>query len=309
MATPEQELASKYLAEERLFDAKKELEKIAKENLTKNEEDVMKRAEECETSINIVKSELDPSWKKLNDTKKGSHVHSTIYKLEFKPVRVDFIVEAAIEKSLVFPLLSVINEVDLYPTWLPKWSTPKFQVSRAETLKRSGKTGQVGTVRIEHPLATAEFYIDILGIDDTNANKEFVISIDPLEEGDQDLVPEPVKGINRVTVGGGLLFRRCPEDRAEEAKKLKKKKLQGDDEFVLFSLSIVYANKKKFVDPGFLTKKMSGFMIKVVSGMIFSKLLSVAEEVRDGKRPDHDKAIADKQENYDFLKECVDRIG
>jgi len=308
MATSEQELASKYISDERIFDAKRELVKVDEKSLTPEEKQLIQRVDECESFINIAKNDLDPSWKKVGDAKKGDHMISTIYKLEYKPIRVDFIVECAVEKSLIFPVMAVINEVDLYPTWLPKWSTPKFQVLRAETLKRSGRTGQVGTIRLVHPMATVEFYFDIRTVDDIETENELIISIDPMEEGDQDLVPPVVDDVNRVTIGGGLLFRKCPEDRAEEAKKLKKNKLEGDEEFVLLSLSVVYANKNKFLDPGIFVKKISGFLIKVVSGLIFSKLLTVAAEVRDGKRPEHDKAIAEKQESYEFLKQCADRL-
>lgn len=323
-STQEQELASKYISEDRFFDAKRELVKVDEKSLTPEEKQLIQRVEECESSINIVKNELDPSWKVVGEAKKGNFKISTVYKAEYKPVKVDFIVECPMEKSLVFPMLAVINEVDLYPTWLPKWSTPKFQVVRAESLQRSGRSAQVGTIRVEHPLATAEFYVDILLVDDTESRNELIVSIDPMEEGDADprgLVPPVVEGVNRVTCGGGLLFRKCPADRAAEAKKLVKKKKpkkndqdenenenEDEDEYVLFSLSVVYANKKKFIDPGIFIRKISGFLIKVVSGLIFSKLLTVAEEVRVGKRPDHDKAIAEKTDTYEFLKKCVDRL-
>lgn len=304
-------MAFKYLSDERLLDAKRELIKVDEELLTPEEKQAIQRAEECESVVNIMKNESDPSWKLIKDTKRGNHITSTRYKIETKPVKLDIVIECAIEKSLVIPLISVLNEVDLFTTWLPTWKTPKFQVVRAETLKRSGKTRQVSAFKFEHPIDTIEFYLDAICVDDTESENEFIVVMTPMEEGDQDLVPPPVDGVDRISTGGGFLFRKCPEHRAEATRKLKqkKKRKEAEEEFVLYTLSLFFVNKKKFLEFGPFIRTVTSFLIKVVVGFIMSKLLTTAEEVRDGKRPEHDKAIAEKQESYEFMKKCIDKLN
>lgn len=309
MSTPEQEQAAKYASEERLFDAKNELLKVEKENLTLEEEKLLEKAQICEDFLKVVESEADPSWSSLGEMKKNGRAHSTVYNLEYQPVRVDFMIESVIEKSLMFPLIAALNEVDLYPSWLPNWNHPKFQIVRAETLKRTGHTSQIFTVRTAAPLATVEFYVSATAVDFTESGKTFILKIDPLEDGAEDgLVPPPEEGINRVTLGGGLTFRKCPEDRAENAKKLRGKKAKEEENFVLVDFAVVYQNKKKFLKPGFIIRKMSNFVLKIITSALWQRLLSIAEEIRDGKRPEFDKVVEEKPVPYGWAKNCIEKI-
>ena len=47
------------------------------------------------------------------------------------------------------------------------------------------------------------------------------------------------------------------------------------------------------------------FVTRTVLGTMWSALLSVAEEVRDGKRPLHQEMIDEKQELYDWVNARV----
>jgi len=305
MTTAEQEQAAKYASEERLFDARNELLKVNKESLTLEEEKLLEKAEACEKYLKTITDEIDPSWVELGESKKNGRSHSTVYNLQFEPVKVDFMIESVVESSLIFFLTVALNEVDLYPSWMPNWSRPKFKVIRAETLERSGNTTQVFTVRTVSPLATVEFYVSATGVDDTPSNQSFILKIDPLEPGGANgLVPDPIDGVNRVTLGGGLTFRQCPPDRAEVAKKLK----GTTEECVLVNLSVVYENRNNNLKPGFLIRKMSNFVLKIITGGLWQRLIGVAEEIRDGKRPEFSKVIEEKPSTYNWAKGCIEKI-
>jgi len=305
-----QGLAKKYAAEERLLDAYRELKKVKEDDLSEEEKETIKLAESCTEFVDLMKADINPEWINLGESKKNYRYQSMAYNLDLKPVRVDMVIESPVEASLVVPLVATLNEVDLYPTWLPNWNKPRFRVVRSESLKKTGNCSQVFTVRTEAPLATIEFYVNATVIDDTESSKEFVVNLDALNPGDIDgLIPEKEKEINRVALSGGMVFRKCPEEVAEKAKKLRTKaKGAKDENIVLVTFTVVYSNKDRFLKQGFIVRQMSHFILKVVIGSIWSKVLGVAEDIRNGKRPDFDKVMEEKKENYAWAKGCTDKI-
>lgn len=50
------------------------------------------------------------------------------------------------------------------------------------------------------------------------------------------------------------------------------------------------------------------FITRTVIGEVWSKLLDVAQEVRLGKRPNHEKAIKGQPEIYQFIRERIDTM-
>jgi hypothetical protein len=50
------------------------------------------------------------------------------------------------------------------------------------------------------------------------------------------------------------------------------------------------------------------FVTRTVIGTIWAMFLTVAEEVRDGKRPVHQAAIEEKQEFYDWVRDRADKV-
>lgn len=305
-----QDLAKKLAGEERLLDAYRELKKVDEADLTDEEKETVKLAESCQEFMDLIRAEVNPEWTNLGESKKHNRYQTMAYNLDFQPVKVDMTIESHIEESLVVPLVAALNEVDLYPQWLPNWGTPKFRVVRAESLKKSGKFNQVFTVRTEAPLATIEFYVNATVIDDSETSKEFVVNLEALEPGAMDgLVPAKLDDVNRIALSGGMLFRKCPEEMAERAKALRaKSKKAKEEEIVLVTFTVVYSNKDKFLKQGFIIKKMSHFVLKVVIGAIWSRVLGVAEEIRDGKRPEFDKVFEEKKESYDWVQACFDKI-
>ena len=305
-----QELAEKFAAEERLLDAYRELKKVKEDELTEDEKATIKLAESCTEFMDLMKADINPEWSNLGESKKNYRYQSMAYNLNYTPVRVDMIIESPVEKSLVLPLVATLSEVGLYPTWLPNWNKPKFRVIRSETLKKTGRLSQVFTTRTEAPLATIEFYVNATVVDDTDSSKEFVVNLEALQPGDIDgLVPPKEDKINRVNLSGGMVFRECPTETAEKAKALRKKAKGAEDEnIVLVTFTVVYSNKDKNLKQGFIIRQMSHFVLRVVIGTIWSRVLGVAEDIRDGKRPEFDKILEDRKDTYTWVRECIDKI-
>lgn len=305
-----QALAAKYLAEERLYDASRELSKVDKEVLTKDEERVMEKAKKFQKYANVAKNEYDPSWTNLGESRKNGRSFSSLYKINWGPLKVNFAMELLIERSLVLPLLAVLNEVDLYNTWLPKWGKPtRLEFVRTNTLRRSGMTIQDCTIRVAAPLATVETYLRVEGVDDTVANREVTLTLNHLEVGDQEgLVPPHEEGVNRVKINAVVLYRKAPKDEELKAKALRGKKLKEDEDFVKISIVVEYGNENTMLKGGFVIRKLATFVLKIVAGMMVNRMFSLAEEVRDHKRPEYEKAMAEKPETYDWIRERISGI-
>ena len=60
-------------------------------------------------------------------------------------------IESPIDKSLLVPFLSVLNESELYHTWLPNWTMPRLRVRRSDKLNQHGRCSQVVLVTVDLP--------------------------------------------------------------------------------------------------------------------------------------------------------------
>lgn len=177
--------------------------------------------------------------------------------------------------------------------------------------KREGRFEQTFNVRVAAPLNKIEFYSDSQVVDDTPTNKQFVVYLGELEEGARDgLVPPVEEGAktNRVVLSGGMSFSECPQDLSERAAKLR---LKGDknaptEKYYKFDFVVTYQNKQNFMEPNFFFRKVSNFILSVVIGALWGKLVTIAEEVRDGKRPEFAKKMEENKDIYDW---AVSRVG
>lgn len=129
------EKATEFVKEERFFDALAELEKIDASELTDEEKAIMEMAKNAKKFVDLIGAEKDKTWTDLGESKKNYRLQNMKYKMSYKPIRVDMVISAPVEESLVTSLVAVLNEIDLYNTWLPNWSTPKFKVDEAKVCK------------------------------------------------------------------------------------------------------------------------------------------------------------------------------
>jgi hypothetical protein len=215
-------------------------------------------------------------------------------------------IETPIDHSLVVPLLSVFNETELYSTWLPRWERPiQLGIRETKLLRQNGRCNQLmmATTDMPWPLATRECIIDVVAIDDIDSNGAIIVKMVTGSDDDPD-VPSPMaKDVVRIDFDGGILFRKCPLDHPAFLKsKHKSSDPDQHQDMVLVCLTMCVDPKVKLIPHALIN-----FVTRTVLGGMWTSLLGVAEDVRDGKRPQHAKAIAEKRELvYDFIDRRIE---
>jgi hypothetical protein len=236
--------------------------------------------------------------------------------------------ETPIEKHLLEPLLSVLNETELYETWLPSFRIPKFQIRQCKKLKQCSRVSQVLWVVMDlpWPVTPREIVLSAAAFDSIEDDGHIGIQLKTIDEKEEDVVI-PTSSSNeqggggdgndnrvRVDLDGGFLFEKCPRDHPAMKEFQKNRngnngedgkvndEEQEEEECILVTFAAVMDPHMKLLPQSFLN-----FLVKTALGTAWRMLLSIAQDVKDGKRPDHAKAIEQKrQEVYDYVRERVD---
>ena len=262
-------------------------------------------ARDCEAAIADLIGEPDDddeagsggAWKKQSEShgKRDTVVH---YKIDHAKARLDCRLETPIEASLLIPLISVMNESDLYQTWVPSWKTPKIGVRSSRQLRKIGRVNQMLQVigDVPWPFSPREVVMRTDVVDEIDAGGFFAVRLHTVYSGDG--VPPKDPGNERVDFEGALLFRPCPKDHPAMIKTTNN---NNEEPMILVSF-------KMFCDPHLtgIPSRVLNFITRTVIGQIWQMLLRVAESVRDGKRPGHKLAIEEKPDLYRFVRERVD---
>lgn len=329
------EKAVRLYEDDRLLEAGRVLNSISdKSVLEKTHENISRKATLGEALIQDLKSaDLDDgkhtTYNNDDDSSNGGWVIHGVSKGEFptltahklekngNSVELKARVETPIDNSMLSPFISVLNETELYETWLPSWTVPKFKVQRCQKLSQTGRCSQVLIVTFDlpWPIASREVVLLADAFDDIDAKGDIGIRLETLSTGDENgLVPPPDKSVVRIDVNGGFLIRKCPsnhpallldeDDEDNDEKKVVDEKndtTDGDaakDEKILITFAATMNPKLKLLPQSFLN-----FLVKVAFGIAWSILLKIARDVKNGKREDHQKAIQEKREVlYDWVE-------
>mmetsp|Transcript_25315 Transcript_25315/g.58471 ORF Transcript_25315/g.58471 Transcript_25315/m.58471 type:complete len:476 (-) Transcript_25315:488-1915(-) len=200
------------------------------------------------------------------------------------------LISTPIDRSLLVPLLSVLNESELYSTWMPNWRIPiRLRVRRSKKLLQTGRCSQIVLVTIEMPwpVSTREVVLEAVAFDDidpvpgsdnnsdcTQITQEWGnrsdggmigIRLDALQTGDKDgFIPPPEeKETVRVGFKGGFLFRNCPKDYDRSS--------QGTRELLV---TFLCNNDPKI---SFVPERIMNFFVRTAIGMVWNKLLKVSK--------------------------------
>lgn len=268
-------------------------------------------------------------WMKQGDHT-GRHSFSMYYKL--KDNQLYCRLETVVHSNLLVPILSVLNESELYQTWLPNYNVPRIKVVKSEKLHQSGRCGQVVNVETEvpWPLAKRQVILKAVACDNIDSYPEEEDSVksneclgkdggkilirissmdcqDNLEEGLN--IPPVEKGVARMKVKGGFTLRKCPSNNpllettmrydVTAASRDPSSAAAAAEDLVLFTFSFC-------VDPqlAVIPKVFVNFFLRTAMGQMWNMFLNVAEDIKDGKRPDHSKAIEEKREVlYDWIED------
>lgn len=302
--------------------------------------DILEKAQDCENFMTDIKSkrardeestetetgEHDGAkfgrWIKQSTTKCRDRKTDIHYMLdEETQSQLSLRVDTAVEKSLLIPLLSVLNESELYTTWLPSWSIPRMGIRACDKLSQTGRVSQVTvlTIDVPWPLQTREAVINAVGVDDIDERGEIVVRLKCLDtDADEDGVVFSAlnnkEEVVQVGFEGGFVFRKydmniadgCEEEAADDDSSCtggNDDEKEEDDLIMVSYQSITDAKLKHIPTP------LLNFVLRTVVEMMWSNLLHVAEEVRDGARPLHAKLISDKREVlYDWLEQRVNTM-
>lgn len=247
--------------------------------------------------------------------KQGEHTGRQNFSMHYKLAdgELSCRLESIVLADLVVPFLSVLNESELYSTWLPDWRVPRIRVVKSEKLRQSGRCGQIVDVETEipWPLDKRQVILKAVACDNIDRYPEVdyttdclgqnggkilirIQSIDGPTNSEEEVdVPPAKKGVVRMKVEGGFTIRKCPSNHP-----LVKQPRQSEG---LVLLTFTFC-----VDPhlAVLPKSLLNFFLRTAMGRMWSMFLDVAEDVRDEKRPAHNEAIAKKREAlYDWVEE------
>mmetsp|Transcript_34412 Transcript_34412/g.83247 ORF Transcript_34412/g.83247 Transcript_34412/m.83247 type:complete len:410 (+) Transcript_34412:133-1362(+) len=260
----------------------------------------------------------------------GRHNFTIYYKLkEITPGQdkeLSCRIETAIKADLLVPFLSVLNESELYATWLPNFKLPRLRVSKSEKLQQSGRVSQIINVETEipWPLKMRQVILKAVACDNIDSYEEedasdnnnvyclgkdggrIIIRIQSLDCPDSEaeglVIPPVENGVVRMKVKGGFTMEKCPPDHPMKLCALQydartTNSITGDD-LILVTFSFC-------VDPQLtiIPKSFINFFVRVAMGQMWNMFLNVAEDVKEGKRPEHSAVIARKRELYDWVEE------
>mmetsp|Transcript_22784 Transcript_22784/g.63337 ORF Transcript_22784/g.63337 Transcript_22784/m.63337 type:complete len:412 (+) Transcript_22784:68-1303(+) len=210
-------------------------------------------------------------------------------------------IESVIEASLYVPFLCVMNETDLYETWFPSWSFPfKMGIAKSTKLSQPGRCEQVVqlTVNLPFPMSDREIVFWGFADDDCQGHQKVGARLRTIDEsyGDGQLVPPPDRGVVRMEFSCDFLFRPCPDD--HPALTHSKARYPAGERKILLSTQMYCDPKVGFVPQPFLN-----FVTRHCIGTVWNMILSVSEQVKEGKRPQHSEVIAAKREEiYDWME-------
>lgn len=194
-------------------------------------------------------------------------------------------------------------EFQLWQEWSPHFKHPISVGLRKSCILKAGKGCSIvqGIVDLPWPMLNRDTVLEFFTTDAIDDELSAIITkVFSHEEATVDgIVPPCEEGADRMYFDGGIVFRKCPPNHPSLLKSNNKKRS-------------IHNNKKE--EPMILMtfsafmKPTINLIVKTFFPPTWDKLFRLAEEVRDGKRPMHDKAITDRKELYDWVTERVNAL-
>ena len=298
--------ADEEIGHERLLVAARFLEKVKNQDLlTKKHHTVIENAKRIQAIIDVhmVPAEEDSTWKKQAESH-GNRDTMVYYRMD--GLKLTSRIETPIESSLLVPLLATCNECELYQDWMPRWRIPfKMGVRESGKLKQLPARGahvfQV-TVDMPFPITDRQVVAETLACDAIDELGLIVMSGKSLEVGAEDgLVHPPDPGIKRIDFDVGWVIRKCPAD--HPCLKKSKHKYPEGEHLLLVGVTMAVDAHVSYVPQAFIN-----FSTRTALSGQWGALLQVATDVKEGKRPDHDKVIQEKKELYGWVNQRIDAM-
>lgn len=295
--------------EEKLFEAARLLRQVDKDSplITDFHRKLLRNASICGKAVSELlappnKGETGGESQWIKQGQSNGSYPTTIYCKTETGAKLTCRMETPVPTNLLVPLLSVLNESELYGTWIPSWTVPiRLGVKQSKQLINDTRGHQIIQVQcdVPWPMSTREVLMDVMAIDDIDKNGFIVAKMQSLtEESQKHLlsgfeVPPAEYGIERIDYDGAVLFRSCPIDHPNYASAKEK----FSDDLILLQFVI-------FFDAHMMVpQSVVNFITRTAIGHVWNMLLHVAEEVRDGKRKEHKEVIERKAQFYNWVEQ------
>ena len=296
--------AENFFAVERLLDAAKLLRQVKDVSLlTPKHEWMLRWADLIEAGMNDLLLPPDcegTDWKKQGET--HGHRDFTVYYKHTAENHLECRIDSIIESSLLIPIISVFNESDLYDTWMPSFKKPiKIGIQESKKIKEEGRGNQIirVTANMAWPFQTRECTQHAVAVDVIEDQGAIAIHVQTETPEDNPDVPESAPNVVRIDLSASILIRGCPPDH-HLLEKSRHKYPEGE-ELILISI-------KSWVDPHIAGVPVSiiNWFSRTVFGRLWSSLLGVAEAIREGKRPQHEEAIQNNRDLYNWIEQRIE---
>ena len=291
------------IREECLLAAARLLHQVTDETLlTAAHRQVLDVAKDMEDSASDLLHDPDASWIKQSETKSnGKNRDTKIYYKVTDAAKLECRVDCVVESSLLVPLLAVFNETSLYDTWIPSWTFPvTLGIQDSTQLKQLSRGHQIVhiTANVPWPMATRDVVLRAIAADDIAAHNAIVVRMMGMSAFEDEVVPTPLDDVVRADFEGAILIRSLPG--SQQSSNGNKK---GDSNEIPVLVSF-----KMFIDPHLTSVPTSviNFVTRTVIGTMWKMLLQVAEGIRVGSRPLHEKAIQDRSDLYQWIRTRIE---
>jgi len=253
----------------------------------------------------------EDGWTKQGDYSQGSHDFTVFYKVDAATDRISCRIETVCHADMLVPIISVLNESELYSTWIPHWKVPKLHVRKTEKLFQRGRSTQIINIEteVQWPLATRQLILKAVACDNIDGYKKggaspnaqgndggrIIIRLESLDSGCKEIpIPPARNGICRMRCNGGIVIEKANAEMATSGKEATE---QNHD---LITVTLIFS-----IDPQLRVVPQSflNFFFRVAIGSVWCMFLRVADEVKAEERPAHLRAIREKRDLYDWIKE------
>ncbi|KAL8424577.1 hypothetical protein Efla_003693 [Eimeria flavescens] len=143
----------------------------------------------------------------------GPDLRIKIRNYKDNPEKISFRLEGIVGAPLIC-ILSVLNEVDLFSSWLPYFTTPFKLGLRAVTNVRLGRVDQVVQFHIDFPwpFANRDACFEVFAVDDFERNEQIVVKMLTLDEKQRTprqkmTIPAPGRRVERMVVDGSMVIK------------------------------------------------------------------------------------------------------
>lgn len=280
--------------EEKVLAAARLLRNVKDSSLLKtSHKAILTLADELENAISDLTGPPSAGWTKQGESQ-GSRRPTVIYYKFDEDCNLTCRIETPIEASLLVPLLSVLNETDLYSTWVPYNRMPRLGLCKSVRLEQAGRANQTVQIvcDVPWPMQGRDVIIHAVAVDEIDEQGSIVVRMNSIAEG--PAVPPVDPGIERIDFEGALLFRVCPPDH----ELLAKRETKSTEPMFLVSFKMHLDSHLSAVPPSLVN-----FVTRTVIGQMWAMLLKVAEGVRDGRRLEHKQAIESRADLYKWIEQ------